>query len=110
MAAQRAALTEWRQPRGERFAELKAIKQPTLVVNGDNDIMVSTINSFTLSQNILDAQLIISRCGPWRVIPGSGALRGARRDVPGRMTFHDVGLHRYTGREIEGVANHDRSP
>src|SRR5712671_6172066 len=65
MAAQRAALTEWRQPRGERFAELKAIKQPTLVVNGDNDIMVPTINSFTLSQNIPDAQF---RCGPWRVI------------------------------------------
>src|SRR6267142_2253538 len=45
MAAQRAALTEWRQPRGERFAEVKAIKQPTLVVNGHNDIMVPTINS-----------------------------------------------------------------
>ncbi|MHC8381082.1 alpha/beta fold hydrolase [Pseudomonas sp. LB3P14] len=59
MAAQRAALTEWGQPRGERFAELKSIKQPTLVVNGDNDIMVPTINSFTLSQNIPDAQLII---------------------------------------------------
>jgi NAD(P)-dependent dehydrogenase (short-subunit alcohol dehydrogenase family) len=52
----------------------------------------------------------LSRCGPWRVIPGSEALRGARRDVPGRMTFHDVGLHQYTGREIEGVENHDRSP
>ena len=37
MAAQRAAITEWRQPRGERFAELKAINQPTLVVNGHND-------------------------------------------------------------------------
>src|ERR1700737_403456 len=59
MAAQRAALTEWRQPRGERFAALKAIKQPTLVVSGDNDIMVPTINSFTLSQNIPYAQLII---------------------------------------------------
>jgi pimeloyl-ACP methyl ester carboxylesterase len=59
MAAQRAAITVWREPRGERFAELKSIKQPTLVVNGDNDIMVPTINSFTLSQNIPDAQLII---------------------------------------------------
>src|ERR1700681_2651657 len=59
MAAQRAALTEWRQPHGERFAELEAIKQPTLVVNGHNDIMVPTINSFTLSQNIPNAQLII---------------------------------------------------
>jgi pimeloyl-ACP methyl ester carboxylesterase len=59
MAAQRVAITEWRQPRGERFAELKAIKQPTLVVNGHHDIMVPTINSFTLSQNIPNAQLII---------------------------------------------------
>jgi pimeloyl-ACP methyl ester carboxylesterase len=59
MAAQRAAITEWRQPRGERFEELKAITQPTLVVNGHNDIMVPTINSFTLSQKIPDAQLII---------------------------------------------------
>jgi len=59
MAAQRVAITEWRQPRGERFAELKAIKQPTLVVNGHHDIMVPTINSFTLSQNIPNAQLVI---------------------------------------------------
>jgi pimeloyl-ACP methyl ester carboxylesterase len=49
---------EWRQIRGERFAELKAITQPTLVVNGHHDIMVPTINSFTLSQKIPDAQLI----------------------------------------------------
>ena len=59
MVAQRAAIIEWRQPRGERFAELKAIKQPTLVVNGHNDIMVPTVNSFKLSQNIPTAQLII---------------------------------------------------
>jgi pimeloyl-ACP methyl ester carboxylesterase len=59
MEAQRAAITEWRQPRGQRFEELKAITQPTLVVNGHNDIMVPTINSFTLSQNIPNAQLII---------------------------------------------------
>jgi len=59
MAGQRAAITEWRQPRGERFEELKAITQPTLVVNGHSDIMVPTINSFTLSQKIPNAQLII---------------------------------------------------
>jgi pimeloyl-ACP methyl ester carboxylesterase len=59
MAAQRAAITEWRQPRGERFAELKAISQPTLVVNGIDDIMVPTVNSFTLSQKIPNAQLIV---------------------------------------------------
>jgi pimeloyl-ACP methyl ester carboxylesterase len=59
MAAQSAAGKEWRQPRGERYAELKLITQPTLVVNGSNDIMVPTINSFTLAQHIPDAQLII---------------------------------------------------
>jgi len=30
-------------PRGERYSELRAISQPTLVVNGNNDIMVPTI-------------------------------------------------------------------
>ena len=39
--------------------ELKAIRQPTLVVNGSHDIMVPTVNSFTLSQHIPNAQLII---------------------------------------------------
>ena len=63
-AAQRAAITEWRQQRGERFAELKLIRQPTLVVNGHHDIMVPTVNSFTLSQHIPNCQLII--------YPGSG--------------------------------------
>jgi pimeloyl-ACP methyl ester carboxylesterase len=78
MAAQRAAITEWRQPRGERFAELKAIKQATLVVNGHNDIMVPTINSFTLSQNIPNAQLI--------VYPDAG--HGALFQVPELFVAH----------------------
>jgi pimeloyl-ACP methyl ester carboxylesterase len=59
MAAQRAAIEEWRQVRGERLAELKSITQPTLVVNGSNDVMIPTINSFMLSQHIPNAQLII---------------------------------------------------
>jgi pimeloyl-ACP methyl ester carboxylesterase len=59
MAAQRAAATEWRQIRGERFAELQDIAQPTLVVNGHHDVMIPTVNSYTLSQHIPRAQLII---------------------------------------------------
>ena len=47
------------RPGGERFAELKGITQPTLVVNGHNDIMVPIINSFTLSQKIPNSQLIV---------------------------------------------------
>jgi hypothetical protein len=38
-------ILEWRQIKGERFAELKTIKQQALVANGANDIMVPTINS-----------------------------------------------------------------
>ena len=59
MAAQSAALEEWGRVRGERFAELKSITQPTLVVNGNNDVMIPTISSFMLSQHIPNAQLII---------------------------------------------------
>ena len=59
MKAQQAAIMEWAEPRGERYADLKRIKQPTLVVNGNDDIMVPTINSFTLSQHIPNAQLIV---------------------------------------------------
>jgi pimeloyl-ACP methyl ester carboxylesterase len=59
MKAQQAASMEWQKPRGERFTYLKSIKQPTLVVNGNDDIMVPTVNAFTLSQHIPDAQLII---------------------------------------------------
>src|SRR5580704_12438673 len=57
MKAQQAAIMEWAEPRGERYADLKRIKQPTLVANGNDDIMVPTINSFTLSQHIPNAQL-----------------------------------------------------
>jgi pimeloyl-ACP methyl ester carboxylesterase len=59
MKAQLAAIAEWKEVRGERVGELKKIAQPTLVVNGNRDIMVPTINSFTLSQHIPNAQLII---------------------------------------------------
>ena len=59
MAAQLAAIKDWRQVKGERFAELKQIGHPALVVNGSNDIMVPTINSFMLSQRMPNAQLIV---------------------------------------------------
>lgn len=48
-------------PNGEEnpYAYLNAIKQPTLVVNGIEDIMISSINSFFLGQNIPDATVIL---------------------------------------------------
>src|SRR6202171_4829708 len=38
---------------------LKTIKQPTLVVNGSNDVIMPTVNSYIMQQNIPDAQLIV---------------------------------------------------
>lgn len=59
MRAQLAALSAWGTLKGERYARLRAIRQPVLVVNGHNDIMIPTVNSFILSQRLPKAQLII---------------------------------------------------
>jgi pimeloyl-ACP methyl ester carboxylesterase len=58
--AQLAALQKWGIPKqSEPYAYLKKITQPTLVVNGSNDVLVYTVNSFILEQNLPDAQLIL---------------------------------------------------
>ncbi len=57
--AQFAALQEWGGPVGERFAYLKELKMPVLIVGGKSDIIFYTINSFYLQQNLPNAQLIL---------------------------------------------------
>jgi len=57
--AQMAAIGEWGEQREGSFEYLKKISQPTLVVNGTNDVIVYTINSYILAQNLPDAQLIL---------------------------------------------------
>ena len=57
--AQLAAMAAWARSVGERFADLKKIKQPVLVTNGSHDTMIPTVNSFTLSEHLPNAQLII---------------------------------------------------
>lgn len=59
ITAQVAAGRDWLQPHGERFTDLAAITNRTLVVNGSHDVMLPTINSFYLQQHLPDAQLII---------------------------------------------------
>ena len=56
--AQMAAFQEWEQNKGERFADLKRIKQPTLVVNGVFDDMIVVRNSYWLSENLPNAVLL----------------------------------------------------
>lgn len=41
------------------FAHLREIKQPTFILNGVNDVMVATVNSFYMARNIPNAQLFI---------------------------------------------------
>ena len=57
--AQLAAIQAWGTPQGERYARLREIKQPVLVVNGNNDIMIPTIKSYILAQHLPNAQLIL---------------------------------------------------
>jgi pimeloyl-ACP methyl ester carboxylesterase len=59
MAAQRAAIIAWSKANGEPDAQPDNIIQPTLVLNGNHDIMIPTINSYNLSQRIPRAELII---------------------------------------------------
>jgi pimeloyl-ACP methyl ester carboxylesterase len=56
---QRAAIGKWGAKRDHAWDYLKQIKQPTLVVNGSNDVIIYTINSYILQQNLPNAQLII---------------------------------------------------
>jgi len=57
-SAQMAAFREWDKPKGERFAELRAIHHPTLVVNGVHDEMIPVSNSYRLSENLTNAVLL----------------------------------------------------
>src|SRR5262249_19918480 len=57
--AQIEALSKWGAPRENPYAYLKALYQPTLVVNGGSDVIIYTENSFILQQHIANAQLIL---------------------------------------------------
>jgi pimeloyl-ACP methyl ester carboxylesterase len=56
--AQVAAFREWEKFTGQRFAELRAIRHPALVVNGVNDEMIPVVNSYRLSENLANAVLL----------------------------------------------------
>jgi pimeloyl-ACP methyl ester carboxylesterase len=54
-----AAAHEWGLTTPEGYDPLKRICHPTLVVNGNKDIVVATINSYILQQNLPNAELIL---------------------------------------------------
>ncbi|HXO86704.1 MAG TPA: alpha/beta hydrolase [Gemmatimonadales bacterium] len=57
--AQLAAFREWERYTGERFASLKGIRHPTLVVQGFHDEMIPVRNSYWLAENLPNASLLV---------------------------------------------------
>ena len=53
-----AAFRDWERVTGERFAELRMIRHPTLVVNGVHDEMIPVVNSYRLVENLPNAILL----------------------------------------------------
>ena len=45
--------------RAEAFDYLREITHPTLVIHGSNDVIIYTVNSVILQQNLPNAQLIL---------------------------------------------------
>jgi pimeloyl-ACP methyl ester carboxylesterase len=57
-SAQMAAFRDWEVPAGQRFADLRGIAHPTLVVNGVHDEMIPVVNSYRLNENLPNAVLL----------------------------------------------------
>jgi pimeloyl-ACP methyl ester carboxylesterase len=76
--AQIEAIGKWGVQREGSYDYLKTMLQPTLVVNGDSDVIIYSINSWILQQNIPNAQLIIY----------PDANHGSLYQYPGRFVRH----------------------
>src|SRR4029077_14635560 len=59
IAAQRAALAAYGAAKDPSYAHLKGLEFPVLVVNGSDDIVIPTINSYILQQFLPNAELIL---------------------------------------------------
>ena len=59
-AAQLRAIREWGEiPTTNRYAMLRTIQQPTLIVHGTKDIVVDSVNAIVLEENLSDAILLM---------------------------------------------------
>jgi pimeloyl-ACP methyl ester carboxylesterase len=59
VAAHAAAAGEWGVAAPHSFDYLKALPHPVLVINGSHDIVIPTVNSYILQQNLPNAELIL---------------------------------------------------
>jgi pimeloyl-ACP methyl ester carboxylesterase len=88
IAAHRAAARGWASAAADNFGYLGHITQPALVVNGSDDIVIPTLNSYYLYQHLPDAELLL--------LPDSG--HGAHFQYVGRFVrrvvdFLDIQPH-----------------
>ena len=58
-AAQGEAIGKWVTPDANALEYLKSIRQPTLIVQGSDDVIIPTNHSLTLQHELPDAQLIV---------------------------------------------------
>jgi pimeloyl-ACP methyl ester carboxylesterase len=59
-AAQLHAIREWGEiPTTDRYAMLRTIRQPTLIVHGVKDVVVDSVNAGILADNLADATLLM---------------------------------------------------
>ena len=58
MEAQIMAFRDWEHFEGDRFADLKSIRTPALVINGVYDEMIPVRNSYWLGENLPNAILL----------------------------------------------------
>jgi pimeloyl-ACP methyl ester carboxylesterase len=78
IAAQRAALAAYGAAKDPSYAHLKGLELPVLVVNGSDDLVIPTINSYILQQFLPDAELIL--------YPDAG--HGSHFQYPGLFVRH----------------------
>jgi pimeloyl-ACP methyl ester carboxylesterase len=57
--AQLEALAKWGIRFNGSYDYLNSIRQPTLIVNGGNDVIIYSVNSFILQQHLPNAELIL---------------------------------------------------
>ena len=59
ITSQARAIIGYGSAKDESYGQLKSIRQPALIVNGNDDIMVDSVNSYIMLQNISNAKLVM---------------------------------------------------
>jgi len=58
--AQLRAIRDWGEiPSTDRYAMLRTIRQPTLIIHGTKDVVVDPVNAIILEENLPDARLLL---------------------------------------------------